>query len=97
MNNLYFWVDDVGIIETYTNVKDISYIDDTLSFICDDGDVEMKGINETPLLADKNTKITKDNYKKYILTPDEEFDCEREINKLKQEINELKNKINQLI
>lgn len=68
MNNLYLWLDN-NVLETFENVSDIKFDSVDITFLSNDTDVELKGMRASILVAPDEVTITKDNYKEYLLEP----------------------------
>jgi len=68
MNNLYLWLDN-SISETFENVSDIKFNGVDITFLSNGTDVEFKGVRASILVAPEEVTITKDNYKEYLLEP----------------------------
>lgn len=86
MNNLYIWFND-SISETFENVSDIKFNGVDITFLSNDTDVEFKGVRASILVAPEEVTITKDNYKEYLLEPN---------NKKEPTVEELNKKIEEL-
>lgn len=100
MSNLYLWLDDMGIVETFENVSDVFYDGRNLTFNSNHSDVQLKGVNAIPLIADSDVTITIENYEKYKLEQnniDEDLDYESEYKKISSELEELKQLVKQII
>ena len=100
MSNLYLWLDDMGIVETFENVSDVFYDGRNLTFNSNNSDVQLKGVNAIPLIADSDVTITIENYEKYKLEQnniDEDLDYESEYKKISSELEELKQLVKQII
>lgn len=100
MSNLYLWLDDMGIVETFENVSDVFYDGRNLTFNSNHSDVQLKGVNAIPLIADSDVTITIENHEKYKLEPnnkDEDLDYESEYKKILSEVEELKQLVKQII
>lgn len=68
MNNLYLWLDN-NVSEIFENVSDIKFDGVDITFLSNDTDVEFKGIRASILVAPNEVNITQDNYKEYLLEP----------------------------
>lgn len=68
MNNLYLWFND-SILEIFENVSDIKFDGVDLTFLSNGTEVEIKGVKVCILVAPKKDTITQDNYKEYLLEP----------------------------
>lgn len=68
MNNLYLWLDN-NVLETFENVSDIKFDGVDITFLSNDTDVELKGMRASILVAPDEVNITQDNYKEYLLEP----------------------------
>lgn len=68
MNNLYLWLDN-NVLETFENVLDIKFDGVDITFLSNDTDVELKGVGASILVAPNEVNITQDNYKEYLLEP----------------------------
>lgn len=89
MNNLYIWFND-SISETFENVSDIKFDGVDITFLSNDTDVELKGVGASILVAPEEVTITKDNYKEYLLEPNNVKEpTAEELNKKIEELTKL--------
>lgn len=90
MNKLSLWKNG-ELLEEHNNVSNVNFSDGNLSFISEEGDNELMGLNPTidVCLHPDGDKITKENYKNYILKSKNTLEEHEKIKDLESKIEDL--------
>lgn len=87
-NNLYLIING-EIVDKYEDVVNVVYDKNDLSFYIGDVDYALKELNVDVILAPQELKITKDNYKNYILKSENTLEENEKIEDLESKIEDL--------
>lgn len=87
-NNLYLIING-EIVDKYEDVVNVVYDKNALSFYIGDVDYTLKELNVDVILAPQGLKITKDNYKDYILKSENTLEENEKIEDLESKIEDL--------
>lgn len=90
MNKLSLWKNG-ELLEEHNNVNNIDFSDGNLSFISEEGGNELIGLNPEVIvcLHSDEDKITKENYKDYLLKSENTLEKDEKIEDLENKIEDL--------